>query len=184
MFSYAAHQVSPGGPSGIASYPWGWLVDYKPIVYLNVNPARPAPGLYGIHPPVHFLGMISPPVLAVGLPALVLGVLGVAAALSRRASEAPVRFAGRLRLRLLASPGPTTILGIAWVLGTLIPFELLSVIWSRTSYLYYMVIVMPGIYLLVADLLARMRPSRCVLVAYAVTVLAAAIVMYPFTPLP
>ena len=44
MISYGAGQTSPGGPRGIASYPWGWLVDYKPIVYLNVNPARPAPG--------------------------------------------------------------------------------------------------------------------------------------------
>jgi predicted membrane-bound dolichyl-phosphate-mannose-protein mannosyltransferase len=73
MVSYAAHQTSPSGPRGIASYPWTWLVDYKPITYLNVNPARPAPGLYHVHPAVHFLGLISPPILLLALPAIFLG---------------------------------------------------------------------------------------------------------------
>ena len=45
MVSYAAQ---PGrartAPSGIASYPWEWLVDLKPIIYLNIDPARPSPG--------------------------------------------------------------------------------------------------------------------------------------------
>src|SRR5262249_24789948 len=72
MLSYAAHQTSPRGPTGIASYPWQWLVDYKPIVYLNVNPARPAPSLYDVHPAVHYLGMISPPIMLLALPALAL----------------------------------------------------------------------------------------------------------------
>ena len=40
------------------------------------------------------------------------------------------------------------------------PFELLSLLWQRTSYLYYMVIVMPGIYLAVADLVARSGVPR------------------------
>src|SRR5437588_3751794 len=72
MASYAAHQTSPSGPRGIASYPWTWLVDYKPITYLNVNPARPSPGLYHVHPAVHFLGLISPPILLLALPAIFL----------------------------------------------------------------------------------------------------------------
>ena len=50
MLSYGAHQTSPHGPQGIASYPWRWLVDFKPIVYLNVNPQRPDPGLSNVHP--------------------------------------------------------------------------------------------------------------------------------------
>jgi hypothetical protein len=47
-----------------------------------------------------------------------------------------------------------------------------------------MVVVMPGIYLLVADLLARIRAGPRVLAAYALAVVGAAVVMYPFTPLP
>jgi hypothetical protein len=71
-------------------------------------------------------------------------------------------------------------------------------IWSRTSYLYYMLIVMPGIYLAVAQLVARsgealarssrqtaLRRSGWTLIGvWALSVLIAVIVMYPFTPWP
>ena len=46
LLHYGSHQTSPHGPQGIASYPWGWLVDIKPILYLNINPQRPVPGLF------------------------------------------------------------------------------------------------------------------------------------------
>jgi hypothetical protein len=75
-------------------------------------------------------------------------------------------------------------LGLAWCLGTLVPYELLSMLYARTSYLYYMVIVMPGIYLAVADLLARHPPDRRVLAGWVGCVVVAAVAMYPFTPLP
>jgi dolichyl-phosphate-mannose-protein mannosyltransferase len=168
MVSYAAKQTSPHGPKGIASYPWQWLVDLKPIVYLNINPGRPSAGLAQAHPQAHFLGMISPPLLALGVPV----VIGMASGLARRS-------------RYTIEPGPVGTLGLAWFLGTFVPFLLLSLIWSRTSYLYYMVIVMPGIYLIVAELIQRVgkRHRRLVLVWW-VTVIAAAVIMYPFTPLP
>jgi len=172
MFSYAGSLTSPHGPHGIASYPWQWLGDYKPIVYLNVNPAEPAPGLIGIHPAVHFLGMISPPIMLLALPGLLLAALGMARSLPRRLR----RFAPR--------PGPVATVGLAWFIGTFVPFEVLSLFWSRTSYLYYMVIVMPGIYLVVADLIARSGVSRRAIAVWAFTVVVAAVLMYPFTPLP
>jgi hypothetical protein len=166
MLHFAAGQTSRHGPKGIASYPWQWLVDYKPIVYLNIVPDQPAPGLAHVHPQSHFLGLVSPPILLLALPGLVLA--------ARRARR---------------NATDLDVLALAWFLGTFVPFELLSLFWSRTSYLYYMVIVMPGIYIAVARLLThpaltrRKRPRRAV-AAWALTVLAAAIVMYPFTPLP
>ena len=172
MFSYASSLASPHGPSGIASYPWQWLGDYKPIVYLNINPAQPAPGLTGIHPQAHFLGMISPPILLLALPGLLLVALGMARSLPRR-----VR-------RVAPRPSPVATVGLAWFIGTFVPFELLSLFWQRTSYLYYMVIVMPGIYLVVADLIARSGVSRRAIAVWAFTVVVAAVLMYPFTPLP
>jgi len=165
MLSYAAQQTSPHGPRGIASYPWGWLVDYKPIVYLNVNPARPAPGLTDVHPAVHFLGLISPPLLLLALPALGIACWTVT---TRRAAP-------ETELPLVA---------VAWFAGTFLPFVLLSLIWSRTSYLYYMVIVMPGLYAAVAWLLPRVTRWPRLTVLWAVSVLVAAVVAYPFTPLP
>jgi dolichyl-phosphate-mannose-protein mannosyltransferase len=168
MLSYAAQQTSPHGPTGIASYPWQWLVDYKPIVYLNVNPAQPAPGLYDVHPAVHFLGMISPPIMLLALPALGLTAWRLIAARRDGAS----------------ADGFVSITGLAWFIGTFLPFLALSLLDSRTSYLYYMVIVMPGIYLVVSDLVWRGRRYRKLVAAWVLLVVAAAIVMYPFTPLP
>lgn len=168
ILSYAAHQTSPHGPKGIASYPWDWLVDVKSITYLNINPSQPSPSLNQIHPSVHFLGMISPPILLLAIPAMVLAASRVGWRGSRMTSE-------------------VGLVGLAWFLGTFIPFVLASLIESRTSYLYYMVIVMPGIYVAAADLVARIwagRVGRWFALAWIGAVVAAAVVMYPFTPLP
>ncbi len=169
MFSYQTGLTSPHGPMGIASYPWEWLVDFKPITYLAINPAHPSGSLFDIYPATHFLGMISPPIMLLAVPALV--VAGVEAA------------------RLAAGGGTGRdcelgLLGLSWFIGTWLPFELLSAIYSRTSYLYYMVIVMPGIYISIVYLLARLRVNWKLVAVWAFAVLVAAVVMYPFTPWP
>ena len=56
-----------------------------------------------------------------------------------------------------------------------VPFEVLSVLWSRTSYLYYMIVVMPGIYIAVADLVARSRVRRELILGWAFTLLISAV---------
>ncbi len=160
MLSFASQQSSPSGPKGIASYPWQWLVDLKPITYLNINPARPAPGLYNIHPAAHFLGFINPVIMVLALPALVTAAV----------------------MAVRGEPLPT--LALAWFLGTFVPFVLLSLFWNRTSYLYYMVIVMPGIYIAIAYMVARIGARRKLVVAWMFAVVAAAVILYPFTPLP
>jgi hypothetical protein len=159
MITYGASQTSPDGPTGISSYPWQWIVDYKPIVYLNINPAKPAPGLYHIHPAAHFLGMMSPVITLVAIPALLL----CAGDVWRRVD----------RLSLVC---------LAWFLGTFIPFVVLSLIWHRTSYIYYMVIVMPAIYIAVVRLVS-MAPSKLRAV-WIVALVLAVILMFPFIPLP
>jgi len=165
MLHYGSHQTSPHGPQGIASYPLGWLIDIKPILYLNINPQRPVPGLLNVHPQAHFLGMISPAVLLVGLP-------GLATAGWRSVRRG--RFGAQ----------DVELLGLAWFAGTFVPFVLLSLIDRRTSYLYYMVIVMPGIYVAAAQFVARIRPPPRLIWAWIVTIAIAVVVMYPFTPLP
>ncbi len=76
--------TSPHGPTGIASYPWDWLVDLKPITYLNINPDKPAPGLFHVHPAAHFLGVISPAIMLLALPSLVVPDVGCARAAAPR----------------------------------------------------------------------------------------------------
>ena len=165
ILSYAAHQTSPKGPTGIASYPWDWLVDVKPITYLRIDPAHPTAQLNQIQPAVHFLGMISPPILLLAIPALLFAGVGV--------------FSSDRRFRPLDEVG---LVGLAWFLGTYLPFVLTSLLESRTSYLYYMTIVMPGIYMAVADFIGRIGAHRILCIAWMAAVLIAVIVMYPFTP--
>jgi predicted membrane-bound dolichyl-phosphate-mannose-protein mannosyltransferase len=161
ILSYAASVTSPTGAHGIASYPWEWLLDLKPITYLNINPAKPVPGLYNIHPASHFIGIISPPIMLLALPALAFAL--------------PATIRERNDVGAIA---------LAWFIGTFLPFVLLSLFWRRTSYLFYMLIVMPGIYLAVAQLIAISRVSWKLVAVWAAAVLAAAVVLYPFTPWP
>jgi hypothetical protein len=172
IFSFSAEQTNQHGPTGIQSYPWQWLGDFRPIVYLNVNPAQPAPGLKHVHPPVHFLGMISPPILVAALTGLLIAIREL------------WRVRGRRRRSAVGTPDELPELALAWTAGTLAPFEVLSAAVHRTSYLYYMVIVMPGLYVAAAYAFARQRPNRRALAVFAVLVVVALVVMYPLTPLP
>jgi predicted membrane-bound dolichyl-phosphate-mannose-protein mannosyltransferase len=172
MVSYATQQVSPHGPQGIASYPWQWLVDLKPILYLRINPSLPGHGLYAIHPVSAFFGMVSPPIMLLELPAL---------------AFATYRFVRRRRPGSGQSSADQqlAILGVVWFIGTWAPFEVQSLLDQRTSYLYYMVIVMPGIYVAVTYLVAlgwRRRQAWLsgVTLVWALGVLVAAVLMYPF----
>lgn len=168
MLSYGADQTSPGGPTGIASYPWDWLVDLKPITYLNINPPKPSPGLEHVHPAAHFIGVISPAIMLLGVPSLLI--------------LAWTRWRGRSALRPLEGEVPEV--ALAWSLGTFLPFVALSLLFARTSYLYYMVIVMPGIYLAVSDLLVRLRRHWRWLAVWGLALLGSLVALYPFTPLP
>jgi hypothetical protein len=177
MLSYGAHQTSPHGAQGIASYPWTWLVDVKPITYLNINPARPSPGLYNVHPAAHFIGMISPAIMLLAVPALVW--IAWEMLRNRRRSLAGAAPATRTTLA-----GEAPAVALAWSLGTFLPFVVLSLAFERTSYIYYMVVVMPGIYLAVALLLARARRRRALIALWAVLLVGTVVAMYPFTPVP
>jgi dolichyl-phosphate-mannose--protein O-mannosyl transferase len=172
MVSYAAQQVSPHGPQGIASYPWEWLADLKPIVYLRINPSLPGHGLFAIHPVSAFFGMVSPPILLLALPAL--AFCGHRFLRRPRAGDG-----GSSADRQLA------IVGVAWFIGGWLPFELQSLLDQRTSYIYYMVTVMPGIYLAVTYLVAlgwRRRRTwlSALTLVWALTVVVAVVLMYPF----
>jgi dolichyl-phosphate-mannose-protein mannosyltransferase len=163
MVSFAAGQVSSHGPKGIASYPWQWLWDAKAIVYLNIEPKHPSHAFAHVHPAAHFLGVINPPILLLAVPGLIVAALA---------------------LRRVGAARDTDMLALAWCAGTFLPFVALSVFWQRTSYLYYMVIVMPGIYLAVTRLLESQWRRHRLLAAWAAAVVAGAVILYPLTPLP
>jgi hypothetical protein len=158
-------------------------VDLKPITYLRINPSLPGNGLFAIHPVSKFLGFVSPPVLAAGVIALPLAAWRVV-----RLSRVPTtRVSGSAGDRRMTGDTPLALVGLTWFLGTWIPFALLSLIDQRTSYLYYMVVVMPGLYVLGAWLASlawrlRRRWSRGVVIVWGLTVIASVVLLYPFMP--
>ncbi len=177
IIRYAASLTSPNGPKGIASYPWQWLIDLKPIVYLSVSAPLPGHAAGAIRPPVLFLGMISPPILALGMASLPV----FAFRLVRRRAPSLSLAAGVSDVQLM-------LLALAWFLGTWIPYALQSLIDQRTSYLYYMVVVMPGLYVGAIHLASLgwrrgRRWLRALIGAWGVAVLAAVVVMYPLLAL-
>jgi hypothetical protein len=183
MVSYADTLVSPRGPQGIASYPWDWLVDLKPITYLRINPSLPGDGLFAIHPVSKFLGFISPPVLAAGVIALPIA----AWRFLRLPRVQTTGFPGSETRPRITGDTPLALVGLAWFLGTWIPFALLSLVDQRTSYLYYMVVVMPGLYVIAAWLASlawrlKRRWSRGLVIVWGLTVIASVVLLYPFTP--
>lgn len=171
IVTYAEALTAPHGATGIASYPWQWLFDKGAITYLGVS--SPLPGhAAGITPVCQFLGEISPPILALTIPAMLLCLARVTRLPRRLAARSPEE----LQLALLA---------FVWFLGTWGPYELLSGIEHRISYLYYMLSVMPGIYLALTVLAStlwrsRRRWARGLTGAWVVSVGVFAVLMYPF----
>ena len=180
MVSYAAHQTGATGAHGIAAAAWEWLGDYRPIPFLTLDPAHPA-ALAGDHPAVHFLGFISPPILLAGL-------VGTAAALwttlRRRRGSGPGALEPGAGDVTPGRDGELPRVAAAWFLGTFGPFLVASAIFDRTSYLYYMTIVMPGMYLAAAWLAGRLRHRAWLFWPWVGLVAAGAVLLYPFTPVP
>ncbi|MBV9817324.1 MAG: phospholipid carrier-dependent glycosyltransferase [Solirubrobacterales bacterium] len=175
MITYAEALVAPHGATGIASYPWQWLVDYKPIVYVRINSSLPGQGLGAIHPVSAFIGMVSPPILALGLAGVLFALFRLTLA-PRLAAGVATRSAPQLQL---------AILGAAWFIGTWAPYQFQSAVDHRISYLYYMVVVMPGLYVAAVSLASLgwrtgRRWLRWLIAVWSVTVLVAVVLMYPF----
>jgi dolichyl-phosphate-mannose-protein mannosyltransferase len=133
MVSYGSGLKSPNGPEGIASYPWQWLLNQETINYYSVNTNVFSGGKQiATHPVVAFQGLMNPFIIFLALP-------GIAVA---------VWLAWRERDRLSA-------LAVAWFAGTFLPFVVLAVFDQRTEYLYYMVVILPAVYIAVARLFSR-----------------------------
>ena len=181
IINYAAALTSPKGPQGIASYPWQWLIDLKPIVYLSVSSPLPGHAAGAIRPVSLFIGMVSPPILGLGLAALGVFAWRLTRVRAIRATAADWTGHGSFA----ASDVQLMLLSLAWFLGTWAPYALQVVFDQRTSYLYYMVVVMPGLYVGAIHFAQRgwrrqRTWLRALLGVWALLVVAAAVLLYPF----
>ncbi|MCL2769121.1 MAG: phospholipid carrier-dependent glycosyltransferase [Solirubrobacterales bacterium] len=136
IYNYALLLTAKPELHGIASNPWEWLLNQVPINYAKVAVNTVVHGVVvASRATVYFRGEINPFVIFLAIPAL-----AAAAADWWRTGE-----------RVAA-------VGVCWCLGAFLPFLAGRVIESRVTYLYYMVIVMPGVYIVCARLFAR-RPG-------------------------
>jgi hypothetical protein len=157
MLSYAAQLQAIPNATGISSTPWQWLVDQVPIDYARVA-VNSVSGGKTIASRALFAakGEINPFVIFLAMPALV------------AATAAAVR--GRDRVAAL---------GAAWCVGTFVPFVVQASAFDRISYLYYMLLVMPGIYMVTTWLFSPARVPRAATVGWAIALIYGFVYLYP-----
>jgi len=162
-FSQLAHMLSTGlglkaaGAPGISSPPLRWLLDQRPIDYARVAVNTLVNGrIVASHAVVDFRGEINPFIIFLALPAL-----GAAIVAAWREAD-----------RVAA-------IGAAWCVGTFLPFLVASALANRVTYLFYMVIVMPGIYLVTARLFSGRQLSRAAALGWAIALVYGFVHLYP-----
>lgn len=161
MVSFAKGLKTSPHSHGIASTPLQWLVDQKPIDYARVNVNKLVGGrTISSRATIDFRGEINPFIIFVALPALV----AAGAAIWR----------SRDRVALV---------GASWTLGTYAPFVAQSLITHRISYLFYMLIVMPGIYVLAARLFSPRYVPRLATIVWVALLVYGFARLYPIRTL-
>ncbi len=161
MYDYAQLLKSKPGETGITSSPLAWLLNEKPINYARVAVnTNVGSKIVATHDTIRFEGVINPFIVFLAIPALL----------------AALAAAWRTGERLAA-------LGAAWCLGAYLPFFFGSEVSGRISYLYYMVIVMPGIYIVTTRLFASRRMPAAATLGWAIALIYGFVHLYPLRTL-
>jgi hypothetical protein len=159
MVSYATKLKAIPNATGISSTPWQWLLDQKPIDYSRVAVNAVAGGkVVASRALVAFRGEVNPFIMFLTIPAVFAAV------------------AAAWRDRVAA-------LGAAWCVGAFVPFVVESEIFHRLSYLYYLLVVTPGIYVVTAWLMTRRGIPTAARVGWAVAMLYGFVDLYPIRSL-
>ncbi len=116
--------------------------------------------LVASHATVYFRGVINPFIIFMAIPAL---FAAVAAAWRKGDGVAA--------------------LGACWCLGTFVPFALESLLSGRISYIYYMVVVLPGVYLVTARLFSPKRMPLSATLGWTVALVYGFLHLYPLRTL-
>jgi dolichyl-phosphate-mannose-protein mannosyltransferase len=146
MVHYATLLKATPGKPGIASTPWEWLLNEKAIPYAETIAKTTSGGhVLTKHPVYLFLGLMNPFIIFLAIPAL----FACAAIWWRMGEGAPL-------------------IAVAWFLGTFVPAVFESEVYERVNYLYYMLMVLPAIYIALARVFSDRRMPRAAVVGWAV----------------
>jgi dolichyl-phosphate-mannose--protein O-mannosyl transferase len=157
IYHYAQQLKMKPGEVGISSTPWQWLVNERTINYAKVAVNSVVNGhIVASRATIAFQGAINPFIIFMAIPAL----FAATAAAWRKGDGVAA-------------------LGACWCLGTFIPFAVDSLATSRISYLYYMVVVMPGVYIVAARLFSPRRVPFGATVGWSVALVYGFMNLYP-----
>ncbi len=157
IYHYAQLLKMKPGEVGISSTPWQWLLDERTINYAKVAVNSLVGGhIVASRATVAFQGAINPFIVFMAIPAL---FAAVAAA--------------------WRSGDGVAALGACWCLGTFLPFAANSLVTGRISYIYYMVVVLPGVYIVAARLFSPKRMPLAATVGWSLTLVWGFLNQYP-----
>jgi hypothetical protein len=157
MLKYADTLKAIPNATGISSTPWQWLVDQKPINYSHVAVnSLSGSKIVASRAVFDARGEINPFIIWAAIPAL---FAAIAAAWYERDELAAV--------------------GASWCLGTFAVFVIQADLFDRLSYLYYMLLVLPGIYLVTVRLFSPGRVPRAATLGWAVALVYSFVDLYP-----
>jgi 4-amino-4-deoxy-L-arabinose transferase-like glycosyltransferase len=160
IYNYALLLKTKPNEHGIASTPWQWLLDRQVIDYarvvVNTVVHRGASTIRTSRALIYFRGEINPFLVFLAIPAL----FAALASAWRDGEEVAA-------------------IGACWCLGVFFPFALGSQISGRVTYIYYMVLVMPGLYLVTAQLFAHRRMPSAAVLGWAIALVYGFLSLYP-----
>ena len=157
IYHYAQLLKMKPGEVGISSTPWQWLLDERTINYAKVAVNSLVGGhIVASRATVAFQGAINPFIIFMAIPALF-----AAAAAGWRSGDG------------------VAALGACWCLGTFLPFAANSLVTGRISYIYYMVVVLPGVYIVAARLFSPRRMPLAATVGWSLTLVYGFLNLYP-----
>ncbi len=161
MVHYATLLKAEPGKPGISSTPFQWLLNEKAIPYAKTAVTATAGGkIVSNHPIYFFQGLMNPYIIFLAIPAL-------CACLSIwwRRNETLALFA------------------VVWFLGNFLPAVFESYALGRVDYLYYMVIVLPAIYIALARVFGDRRMPLAATLGWSVMLVYGFAVLYPIRTL-
>jgi 4-amino-4-deoxy-L-arabinose transferase-like glycosyltransferase len=157
IFHYAGELHAVPNAVGIPSTPWEWLLDQRAIDYARVAVNSLSNGqIIASRATLYFQGEVNPFIIFLAIPALFTAVW------------AWWRENDRLSL-----------FGAAWVLGTYLPAVYESTINGRVAYLYYILVSLPGLYLILARFFSRKGMPTAATLGWAVALVYSALNLYP-----
>lgn len=162
MMSFGAALQAPGGPTGIASNPWQWLVNEVDINYLRVAVDTKVDGqVVASVPSIDVRGAMNPVLIG----------------------AAPLAFL--FAASYAWSKGHVLALWcVVWAAASYLPYYPLVILNSRITYLYYFLPVVPALAVAVALLLRRARLPNAVTWGYLGLMVWGFIAYFPFRRLP